>query len=681
MKDRLLESYTRLYEEAENQGETGRPSAEEELCPLYFSLQRIEERYGEGELIGKGGMKEILRVYDERTERFVALARPRAVVGTERYDSFLREAHITARLEHPNIIKVFDMGLDPLRRPFFTMEFKRGKSLRKILNSLRKGEGREDYPYEKRISILLRVCEAMAYAHSKRVLHLDLKPENIQVGTFGEVVVCDWGMGEIERDDDEETSSVALLDPDLYGDQLEQSVKGTPGYMAPEQGSPREPKTAATDVYALGCLLYELSTLRAPQKREGSPATSPGVEAIVSKACAEKPEKRYQSVEAMRQDVHRHLSGFSAEVENAGFLREVRLFYRRNQAACLISIFCAILVVGTAVFFTQKLRGSYNETAAALVRTEDALGAAEQARVRAEEALGRYEQEREFATALFEDRKDTPINNALFLVNHLMVDEDINLSVIENTILSMERSLSEDPSEDNRLWTLKAHVLFMIQEFSEAEKYYAIRVGDQGYLRRLIPEFEPKVRENGLLGVDDFILLLEKLSMDRVSRFPLMEKMMVYDSIKRDSPEDTAKVVEAMLRMNNPGWEEGEFVYDKRRKHLRVSGSGLTTLFRRGAWYSSKTVPARCLLRLLEIRSLDISGSGIADLRKLDGLNLDELDLRDTPATDLSPLATMLQLRMLKVDAGQFNDAQLAVLRGQVKVVVENQGSADGTAK
>lgn len=144
--DDIFSSYRSLYEEADRQPADGSLDAERELSPLYHSLRKIVNRYRDETLIGTGGMKEVLKVYDERTERHVALARPREGVSVERYDSFLREAYITARLEHPNIINLFDMGIDDRKRPFFTMEFKRGRSLRKILKSLKQGGTTASFP-------------------------------------------------------------------------------------------------------------------------------------------------------------------------------------------------------------------------------------------------------------------------------------------------------------------------------------------------------------------------------------------------------------------------------------------------------------------------------------------------------------------------------------------------------
>jgi len=678
-------TYARLYEEADSQplGDPGK--VEQELSPLFHALEQVEERYVGEEPIGKGGMKEVVRVYDERTERHVALARPKEGVGEERYDSFLREAHITARLEHPNIIKLFDMGIDGQRRPFFTMEFKQGKSLRRMLTALKKDEdGAEGFSYEVRLSAFLRICDAMAYAHSRRVLHLDLKPENIQIGTFGEVQVCDWGMGEVERGDHEDLASVALLDPDLYGDQLGGAVKGTPGYMAPEQKDPREAKTTRTDIHALGCMLYELSTLRLPTKRAEEPVSSPGVAAIVEKATTEGPEDRYQTVGEMRDDVSRHLSGYSAQVEQAGFFRETRLFYRRNRVPCQIALVALLLLAAVGIWFNLQLGEGYRRTTHALGQVRAALVIAEEAKVseaaersraelardRAEEALAKYERERKYAAVLLK-RNAEEIGESSLLLDFLIMNEAISLTAVENAMKGMDQILAKNPPASNQIWAQKAYTLFLTQRFAEAEKFYAIRQGTQKDLRDLIPVFAPLVDDSGLLPVEEFIRLIKRLFRGKVDRVPLIEKMVIYDSLKRESLEDEARVLKFVLGLSNPNWKKPVFDFDLESRHLAIGGEGLKTLYRPRVAEVGSEFPSYCLLRLLGLRSMALGSSDFDRLEELDGLRLERLDLRGSKVSDLTPLASMSSLRELVLEPGHLEAAERAMLPEHIDVIIE----------
>ena len=167
------------------------------------------------------------------------------------------------------------------------------------------------------------MCDAISYAHSKNVLHLDIKPENIQVGEFGEVIVCDWGLGKIIGDKDIEYDQL-LFNPDLLNNvTLTDQVVGTPGYMAPEQILKDGEKTKQTDIYSLGAMLYTILTGKGPfrgdvntvlQKTVRGNLIQPvarevewdipaGLNAVVMKAMSLKPENRYPSVDELKKEV------------------------------------------------------------------------------------------------------------------------------------------------------------------------------------------------------------------------------------------------------------------------------------------------------------------------------------------------------------------------------------------
>lgn len=675
-------SYARLYEEAEVQAPEKSLNPTEEICPLYHALKGIDIRYGEETPISTGGMKEVFKVYDTRAERYVALARPKADMPIERYDAFLREAHITARLEHPNIIKLFDMGIDDQERPFFTMAFKRGLSLRAILKEVKKGKAAEEYPLERRYSIFLRVCEAMSYAHSRHVLHLDLKPENIQTGTFGEVQICDWGLGEIERGESEEHITEALLDPDLYGDQLPEPAQGTPGYMAPEQANPRSIKTVQSDIFSLGCLLYELSTLKGPNRREKTQPESPAIAAIVGKACASDPKERYTDVESLRADVFRHVLGFSPNVEKAGFIRECRLFYRRNRQPCLLTLGFTSLLLGAGIWFNAELSASYHTTSEALKRTKSALietqeakiqatiqqGMAESARDRAELLLTKFTQEQEYSSALLQSHSRNAFQGSELLLDFLIMNESITMTTIESAMDQVDAALANNPPAGDPLWTQKAYALFLSQRFEEADKYFKIRAGQFADLKAMTPEYSTKIGPNDILPVDEFVALIDSLYYRKQDRAPLMEKMVIYDSLKRESIQEQADIVFAVLKVSNIEWESPQFNYDDANNRLSISGNGLRKLIRPKVPDEGSPYPSRSILRFLNLLSLDISHSDVYDLTHLDGLNLQYLDLRDTKVTDLTPLNSMISLREVIIEPEQFSDETLAKVSRFIKV-------------
>lgn len=302
-----------------------------------------QDRYKFIRSIGFGGMKGVLLVHDRDTGRDVAMAimpdfRERPVRDLNR---FVREARITAKLEHPNIVPVYDIGIDHSGSPYFIMKYLRGSTLSVILKRLRSGdeETQEKFPQNRLLQMFVRVCNAVAFAHSMNICHFDLKPGNIHCGDFGEVQVIDWG-----------------LSGDISTGQPGQ-IKGTPGYMAPELISGEAEPGKAADIYALGGILYAILTLDSPfaglsrqevLRRTANGRIIPpsllgqqfplGLEAICLKAMALDPKERYQSAMEMRADINALMSGYAAVAEKASPIRNFFLFVRRNIYIVIIVI-------------------------------------------------------------------------------------------------------------------------------------------------------------------------------------------------------------------------------------------------------------------------------------------------------------------------------------------------------
>ena len=194
-------------------------------------LRDVEERYTSEEEIDKGGMKSISVVTDQKTLRKVAFARLLNSSSKNR-ERFISEARLTAFLEHPNIVPVYDLGIKG-DEPFFTMKMIEGESLEDVIADLKIKP--ERYSVSDRMQIFLKICDAVAFAHHKGVIHLDLKPANIRVGKFGEVIVCDWGLSKIIQDQEDQVDEDGL-DPVIYNDiTMDGMIKGSPGYISPEQ--------------------------------------------------------------------------------------------------------------------------------------------------------------------------------------------------------------------------------------------------------------------------------------------------------------------------------------------------------------------------------------------------------------------------------------------------------------
>ena len=214
--------------------------------------------------LGAGGMGRVYLGRDPELRRPIAIKvmRRSAVEDPAARSRFLAEARVTGQLEHPNIVPVYELGETETGSPYYTMKRVEGRPLTAVLAGLRRGVAAEQWPLSRRINLLIQVCQAVGYAHDRGVLHRDLKPDNIMVGRFAEVLVVDWGLAR-EVGEPEEPLQLADESGLSVARTLAGEVLGTPGYLSPEQARGELDRLSpATDVFSLGCILYELITLR-----------------------------------------------------------------------------------------------------------------------------------------------------------------------------------------------------------------------------------------------------------------------------------------------------------------------------------------------------------------------------------------------------------------------------------
>ena len=304
----------------------------------------------EGEL-AHGGFSTIRGAYDPRLLRQVAIKVLDPELAAERAETvtrLLEEAQITGQLDHPNIVPVYDLGGDNEGRPSFSMKLVQGRTLRHAIDS-RKIEERTARELEDLVTIVLKVCDAISFAHGRGVIHRDLKPENIMTGSHGQVYVMDWGCALLlpKRVGDGEDAWVTLH-RDANTDALDAPgmIIGTAAYMPPEQAWGRiDEIDERSDVYALGGMLYHILTgvpphrgetmiasllvaqlgiIESPEDTVGPVAAEslpPGLCAIAMKALEAEPARRYASVDALRQELEQFLRGggwFAQAVFEAG---------------------------------------------------------------------------------------------------------------------------------------------------------------------------------------------------------------------------------------------------------------------------------------------------------------------------------------------------------------------------
>lgn len=231
-----------------------------------------EERYRVDELIGAGGMGEVARAFDRDIGRTVAVKRMLPdVTGPRLVARFVDEVRTLGRLHHPNIIPIHDVDVDPQGQLFFTMPLVEGVPLDAVIEALKKGdpEHLERYPLSRRLDIFAGIVDALGHAHAQDVVHRDVKPANVMVGPFGEVMLLDWGIARLGSKADATTLPNADVVERATAKTRFGHVVGTPHYMAPEQArGDVDAIGPATDLYAAFVVLFELLTLTSYVKAE-----------------------------------------------------------------------------------------------------------------------------------------------------------------------------------------------------------------------------------------------------------------------------------------------------------------------------------------------------------------------------------------------------------------------------
>jgi serine/threonine-protein kinase len=330
----------------------------------------------------RGGLGAVFVALDEELHREVAL---KQILDHHADDPasrqrFLVEAEITGGLEHPGIVPVYGLGTYGDGRPFYAMRFIRGDSLKEAIErfhtdpAMKTNAGRRSLELRKLLRRFLDVCNAIGYAHSRGVLHRDIKPGNVIVGRHGETLVVDWGLAKAQgRADVAESPDERPLMPSSASGSAETlpgSALGTPAYMSPEQArGDLEQLGPRSDVYSLGATLYCLLTgrppaedddvgavLRAVQRgefpppRQVDPAIDRALEAVCLKAMAHKAEDRYSSCKALAEDIER----WSADEPVSAYRDPVsdclaRWGRRHRTAAASLAVLLLTAVAGLSV--------------------------------------------------------------------------------------------------------------------------------------------------------------------------------------------------------------------------------------------------------------------------------------------------------------------------------------------
>ena len=607
------------------------------------------DRFESKKLSGEGGAKEIFKVKDLVTGRQLALAYPRGN-SKDDYELILREARLHSLLEHPNIVRLYDIGLDE-QKPFFTMKYVDGFTLEKYISKIPEGRVLDQVQINDLLDIFLKICDAISYSHSKSISHLDLKPSNIFLDDHGEVLVGDWGLARIANEPDK--TFELPLEQDYGQTTLYGYINGTPGYMAPEQCTKGIEKGPLSDIYSLGAVLVFMFCHRPPVKGDEDErilATVEGnllfdlqcmpesIQHITLKALNTKPEERYQSVRALIQDIQKYRSGFMTSAEPSSFNKQLRLFIQRNKfVSSLIILFLAAISILTLIYI-ENVKKSERETRKALIDLQKSQKVNEELnKKRAAEAYQK-------SLDLYQDKQQGRFSYDSY-------KNELAFSAIELS-LSLNENLAKS-------WLLKGKLCLLLERWEEAE-YAFYKSGNEKYLNlsKSIDILERK-------SAAKVLLLIDSLQDGSLTKHYIFKS-----TYNRNSIENYGDFCQVALGVLNKGLTDLHFKYNEEELSLDLSGNTkLENIYpiRTMRIYSlnisgCKSIKTYDYLKELPLKKLDASNSSLTnrDFRSLENHVISYLNVS---YCDLERLNPVLNMPLKKLDVRGLSAKAVTIIR------------------
>jgi serine/threonine protein kinase len=626
--------------------------------------------------INRGGMGVILQTRDLRIRRTVAMKvmKTSNQFSRENVLRFIDEAQLTGQLEHPNIIPVYELGLDDQGEIFYTMKFVKGTTLDEVLRGIRHGRQKiiDKYPLGTLLTIFQKVCDAVAYAHAKGVVHRDLKPENIMIGSFGEVLVMDWGLAKNitggRRETTPEPTSAATMQArapldNLRGfETLHGLIVGTPPYISPEQARGELDRIdGRSDIYVLGGILYAILTLRPPVEGEtvyevvdkiitsaiappsslnqpakrGTRKTAskvvdegvpevivfghcPGkripesLSAVVMKALALDPADRYQNVEDLQADIAAFQGGFATKAERAGWLKHSLLFAGRHKKEVALFLFFAVIFHVLVIgFFLQLTR----ERDRALASEKRAL-----------------EQEQLAAARLIELAGTAPT----YAAEAQQLMDDLNAT---EALEKIDYAIQQVPNEAS-YHNLRGNILQAQLRLDEAVEAYEQAL-------RLNPKLAEAAQNRDLTRG-----ILARIGTDEQIKPAIVAEL--YSALINQGRRSAAENIENQLGLDKQRLARiYRDTFDRRglqRQRFETNPDNTINVD-----FSKALKPELGKLRDVPVSGLNLDDAKITDVADLKGLQLQSLSLGHTLVRDLTPLIGM-PLRTLNLDGSAVID-------------------------
>ncbi|MDA1139465.1 MAG: protein kinase [Planctomycetota bacterium] len=600
---------------------------------------------------------------------------------------FFQEAQVLGHLEHPNIVPIHDVAKDAVGNLYYSMTLIKGRSLALILREIIEGSGGKVDGVRRRrvikhqplnidhlLDVFLKVCDGISFAHSKSVLHRDLKPASIMVGDYGEVVVMNWGALKVMTDENEIPDEQTLTS--IHSETFDGTVLGTPAYMSPEQaeGLPLDPRT---DVYSLGAVLYEMLTgvpaftgkstneillkvidadFVPPEQRKPSLRIPQELNAIVMKAMAINRDERYSSVPELAGDVRLFLEGREVSAKHDTLGESVAKLVRRNRAVSIASVASFLVLFGLTISFLWDLK---KETDRSVRREQDAeLGLIKAKRAQSGRRTVEHEAARELAKEAIRSSRSGLFQEAAMRIEMSRRISDTAWGIFAAAINASEQGNEQEAFEylktacelDPEHGLSRTYLARVYAKKGENEKVRALLTG-------LSSENDPdslQAAGEAFYAIGEYTRALEAWQRSKkfaaqsrhvqVQQIEALEEQILmarawvstkgfYESIRElSAKEQFNKVIEKLNELNGT---EGKHV----SANPVIENDKLI-----GIIFSAHS-PLRFLQPLigLPLEKLEISAARfLSDLTPLKGMPLEHLSLTSNPEVrDLSPLKGM----------------------------------------
>jgi hypothetical protein len=353
------------------------------------------------------------------------------------------------------------------------------------------------------------------------------------------------------------------------------------------------------------------------------------------------------------------LDGYSPLAENASYLKELQLFYRRNKIFCITLLSSISILFFITVLFINNLNTSKRKAEQAWISSEQYRKIAIEEKENAVKSLMLYRNEKSWSESFIKENYPQ-IKKEVYKYTDRLIYGDIQTGFTMG-LNYLNRMVINQPSF-KWAYNQRAYVHFLMQEFSKAQKDYAVNANGDPVFRNLSKQFAPKVGVGGILKVEDLQDVITQLS--KTPKYYAQTIIMLrYDAVKRQSMKKHCSLVKTLLEIHNPLWKIGDFEYDVEQDTLILRGKALKSLTVNASSFQLQDKPKSLkfisLIKSLNPKNIDLRYTSISSLSELSELDVIHLDIRNTPIKNLEYLSRLPSLKKITITKGQLAEQEI----------------------